>query len=122
MWKRPEHVESGGQHGGDDVQIGFPDIGTDDFDFRAALGSEGLEETGKRAGVAVPDDAEEAFAAAVNLIDQRYVFVPFAVGDLIDPDGGGFPQPEHLGRELALGTTSAMIRALSPWPLILTEW
>ena len=83
-----EHVESGGQHGGDDVQIGFPHIGTDDFDFRAALGSEGLEETGKRAGVAVPDDAEEAFAAAVDLIDQGHVFVPFAVGDFIDSDGG----------------------------------
>jgi len=36
--------------------------------------------------------------------------------------GRGFPQPEHLGRVLALGTISAMIRALSPFPVILTDW
>ena len=83
-----EHVEGGGQHGGDDVQVGFPHVGADDFDFRAALGSEGLEETRKGLGVAIPDDAEEAFAPAVDLIDQRHVFVPFAVGDFIDSDGG----------------------------------
>ena len=83
-----EHVERGGQHGGDDVEIGFPHVGTDDLDSGAALGSEGLEEAGEGLGVAIPDDAEEALAAAVDLIDQRHVFVPFAVGDLIDSDGG----------------------------------
>jgi hypothetical protein len=36
--------------------------------------------------------------------------------------GRGFPQPEHRGLLLALGMISAMIRALSPVPHILTEW
>ena len=70
--------------------------------------------------------------------------MPFAVGDFIDSDGfdvlqigmnsnscgqgmrsypgRGFQQPEQMGLLLALGTTSAMMRALSPVPLILTEW
>jgi hypothetical protein len=43
-------------------------------------------------GVAIPDDAEKAFASAVDLIDQRHVFVPFGVGDLIDSDGGDILQ------------------------------
>ena len=42
-----EHVERGGQHGGDDVQIGFPQVGTDDLYFSASLSSEGLEEAGE---------------------------------------------------------------------------
>ena len=83
-----EHVEGGGQHPGDDVQVGFPHVGADDFDFRAALGSESLEEAGERLGVTVANDAEEALAAVVDLIDQGHVFVPFAVGDFIDADGG----------------------------------
>ena len=83
-----EHVESGWQHGGDDVEIGFPHVGTDDLDSSAARRSEGLEEAGERLGVAILDDAEKAFAPAVDLIDEGHVFVPFAVADLIDPDGG----------------------------------
>lgn len=39
-------------------------------------------------GVAIPDDTEKAFAPAVDLVDRCHVFVSFAVGDLIDPDGG----------------------------------
>lgn len=64
-----EHVEGGGQLGGDDVEIGFPHVGADNFDFRAARGPEGFEKTGKGLSVAVADDAEKAFAPAVYLID-----------------------------------------------------
>lgn len=39
-------------------------------------------------GVAVLNDAEKAFASAVDLIDESHVFVAFAVGDFIDTEGG----------------------------------
>jgi len=83
-----EHVERGGQHGGDDVQIGFPHVGADDLDSRAALRSEGLEEACEGLGVAVPDDAEKTLAPAVDLVNEGHVAVALAVGDFIDSDGG----------------------------------
>jgi len=82
-----EDVERGGQHGGDDVEVGLPHVGADHFDLCATLRSQGLEKAGERCGVAVFDDAEETAAAAVDLIDEGHVSVAFAVGDLIDPDG-----------------------------------
>ena len=46
------------------------------------------KKTGERCGVAVFDNAQQALAAAVDLIDEGHVAVAFAVGDLIDSDGG----------------------------------
>jgi hypothetical protein len=54
----------------------------------AALGSQDLKEGGKGLGVAIADDTEESLAAAVDLIGKRHIFVPFAVRDFIDSDGG----------------------------------
>ncbi len=92
-----EDVERGGQHGGDDVEIGLPHVGADDLDLRATFRTQGCEKTGERCGVAIFDDTEEATAAAVDLIDEGHIFVAFAVSDLIDPDGGDalqLPVPE----------------------------
>ena len=83
-----EHVERGRQHGGNDIEVGLPHVGTDDLDFRATLRAEILEKSGERYGVAFFDDTEQAFAVVVDLIDESHVAVALAVGDLIDAHGG----------------------------------
>ena len=83
-----QDIECGGQHPGDDVEVGFPHVGADDFDPGAALGAEVLEEAGQGLGLAFLDNPEQSLAALVDLIDEGHVFVAFAVGNFIDADRG----------------------------------
>ena len=83
-----QDIERGRQHPGDDVEVGFPHVGADDFDPGAALGTEGLEEAGEGLGIALPDNPEQSLAALVDLIDEGHVFVAFAVGDFINSNRG----------------------------------
>ena len=52
-----ENIEGGGQHGGDDVEVGFPHVRADDLDAGGSRGSEGFEEARQGLGRAVLDHA-----------------------------------------------------------------
>ena len=83
-----QDIERGRQHRRDDVEVGLPHVGANDFDPGASLGAEVLEEAGEGLDLALLDDAEQSLATLVDLIDEGQVFVAFAVGDFIDADRG----------------------------------
>ena len=83
-----EDVEGGGQHAGDDVEIGLPHVGADDLDPGAAGGSEFVEEAFKCCSLAVDDNSEQTLGAAIDLIDESHVLMALAVGDFIDAKSG----------------------------------
>ena len=95
-----QDIERGRQHPSDDVEIGLPHVGANDFDPGTALGTEVLEEAGERLGLALLDNPEQAFAALVDLIDEGHVFVAFAVGNFIDADRGDVLQIPVLQSEI----------------------
>ena len=83
-----QHIESGGQHLRDDVEVGFPHVGADHLDPGAALGTELLEEAGEGLGLPVLDHSEQALDPLVDLVNERHVFVPETVADFIHVDAG----------------------------------
>src|SRR6516162_9707614 len=84
----------------DDVQIGFPHIGADEFDESTAFLPKPDEELTQTLLFPVLDDKQQPLHALVDLIDKRQELAPLPV-DFIDPEGRDAgeihprPSPDH---------------------------
>jgi hypothetical protein len=84
----------------DDVQIGFPHIGADEFDESTAFLAKPDEELTQTLLFPVLDDKQQPLHALVDLIDKRQELAPLPV-DFIDPEGRDAgeihprPSPDH---------------------------
>ena len=107
------HVVQGVIHLGDDVKpiqdvdglgtalpdhadIGPPHVRADEFDARAGLRPQHGEEPLEGLHGALLTHPQETHHAGLDLVDQGQIFVPPAIGDLIDPEGLDGPQDPML--------------------------
>src|SRR6185436_7806589 len=86
IWKR-SRICSAGAVFADQLQIGFPHVGTDEYDFGNYVLAHGGEESLERFDGSLLAYPEKAGDAQIDLVDQGEVFVPFGVLDLVDSDG-----------------------------------
>ena len=70
----------------DHAQIRLPHIGTDKLDLFGKTFANHREELLDACHRALLADPQQARAVAVDLVDQRQVFVTLGIRDLIDPD------------------------------------
>src|SRR6266849_1921115 len=71
----------------DQLQIGFPHVGTDEHDFGNYVLAHSGEESLEGFDGSLFAYPEKAGNAQIDLIDQGEVFVPFGILDFIDADG-----------------------------------
>jgi len=71
----------------DQLQIGFPHVGTDEYDFGNYVLSHCGEESLEGFDGSLFAYPEKAGNAQIDLVDQGEVFVPFGVLDFVDSDG-----------------------------------
>src|SRR5271154_4332994 len=82
-----EDMDSEGTFLTDDLQIGFPHIGADEYDFGGQFVADDGEEALEGFDGAFPAHPEQARDANIDLINERQILVSFGVLDLVDPDG-----------------------------------
>ena len=82
-----EDMEGIGALLADDLQIGFPHVGTDEDDLRGHLVADGGEESLKGFDGSFFSDPKQARDVEIDLINQREVLMTFGILDLVDADG-----------------------------------
>jgi len=71
----------------DQLQIGFPHVGTDEYDFGNYVVAHSGEESLEGFDGSLFAYPKKAGNAQINLVDQGELFVPFGVLDFIDANG-----------------------------------
>jgi hypothetical protein len=71
----------------DQFQIGFPHVGTDEYDFGNYVLAHSGEESLEGFDGSLFANPEKTGNAEIDLVDQGEVFVPFGILDFIDADG-----------------------------------
>ena len=82
-----EDMERLGALFADDLQIGFPHIGTDEDDLGGQFVADGGEESLKGFDGSFFSHPKQARNVEIDLVNQRQVLVAFGVLDLVDSDG-----------------------------------
>ena len=82
-----EDMEGIGALLADDLQIGFPHVGTNEDDLRGHLVADGGEESSKGLDRSFFSDPKQARDIEIDLVNQREVLMTFGVLDLVDADG-----------------------------------
>ena len=87
MWKRSRICNASEQFLADDLQIGLPHVGADEYDFGNYFLAHGGEESLEGFEGSLLTHPEQAGDADIDLVDQRQVLVAFGVLDFVHSDG-----------------------------------
>jgi hypothetical protein len=71
----------------DELQMGFPHVGADEYHFGKYALAHGSEESLEKFDGSLFADPEKAGDADIDLVDQRQVLVALSVLDLVHSDG-----------------------------------
>src|SRR3984893_18347517 len=77
----------------DQLQIGFPHVGADEYDFGNYVLAHSGEESLEGFDGSLFAYPEKAGNAQIDLVDQSEVFVTFGVLDFVDSDGVNLAEP-----------------------------